>query len=570
MFRTFTLKLAFSVVCAISLLHIHSLEVTAAETLELSSQTQVLEDGKVHEQSGRWIEAINLYEQGLKKWPEDSDIKYHLRVSKIHFGIERRYEDDSFENDLLRQSRGEALSLYESVFSRVQGYYVDRLSPTSFVAHGTESLYYALGNPKFVHRNLPQASPEQIRMLKNKLYEEFWNKPVRDQYSARTMVERVCDLSQQHVGMSYGPVVMEFLFGGCNALDDYSNFLTPDRLEDLYGNIEGEFVGLGIEMKAQLGKGMHLVDVLPGSPAEDGGLRPREFIVGIDGADCRNMSTDEAARLLRGPENSRVRLDIYNPLHDETRQREFVRRPVEVLSIPIARMVDKENGTAYIKMAGFQKGTAQEMDAALARLSNEGMRSLIWDLRDNPGGLLTAAVEVLDRFIGQGVIVETRGRSSDQNWVYRAHHNSQHRTYETLPIVLLVNGNSASASEIVAGAMRDHNRAQIIGRKTYGKWSVQSIYPIGGIPGGGDSKTGLRITTARFYSPNGHTYSKIGIEPNIEVDELPVIAENGGDGSVGEEIVSTFYRGDFDHSYKSDPDIQRGMQELREQLSLRR
>ncbi|QDU80883.1 putative CtpA-like serine protease [Polystyrenella longa] len=557
MFRMNTLKLALSLFCAISMMHAYSWRVTAAETVELTSQSKVLQDGKSHELSGRWIEAIDLYEKGLKKWPEDADLKYHLRISKIQFGIERRYEDDSFDQDLVKQSRSDALSLYDSVFTRVQGFYVDRLSPTSYVAHGTESLYYALSNKKFVEQNLPRATPEQIRSVKNTLYQEYWNKPVRDQYSARLIIEQVCDLVRQQLQMSHGPVVMEFLFGGCNALDDYSNFLTPDRLEDLYGNIEGQFVGLGIEMKAELGKGMHLVDVLPGSPAEAGGLIPEEFIVGIDGVNCRDMSTDEAARLLRGPENSRVRLDIFDELHDNIRQREFIRRPVDVHSVTIAKIVDADNGTGYIKMTGFQKGTAQEMDEALVSLTNQGMRSLIWDLRGNPGGLLTAAVEVLDRFIDQGVIVETRGRSSDQNWVYRAHHNSQHRTYENLPLVLLVDGNSASASEIVAGALRDHNRGQIIGRKTYGKWSVQSIYPIGGIPGQANSKTGLRITTARFFSPNGNTYSKIGVEPNIEVAE-------------SEEVVTSFYRGAFDEKYKSDPDIKRGMQELREHLSLRK
>ncbi|MCA9039569.1 MAG: PDZ domain-containing protein, partial [Planctomycetaceae bacterium] len=369
MFRTPILKLTLAFFCALNLLHFSTERVSAADTLELNNQAQVLQDGKTHEQSGRWIEAIDLYEHALKKWPEDSDLKYHLRISKIHYGIERRYEDDSFEGDLLKQSRSQSLTLYESVFSRVQGYYVDRLSPTSFVAHGTESLYYALSNQKFITQNAPHATPEQIRSVKNTLYEQYWNKPVRDQYTARIIIERVCDLVGQELRLPHGPVVMEYLFGGCNALDDYSNFLTPDRLEDLYGNIEGQFVGLGIEMKAELGKGMHLVDVLPGSPAEEGGLVPEEYIVAIDGVDCRDMSTDEAARLLRGPMNSRVRLKINNSLHEQTRIKEFTRRPVDVKSITIAKIVDPDNGTGYIKMTGFQKGTAEEMDQALDSLT---------------------------------------------------------------------------------------------------------------------------------------------------------------------------------------------------------
>jgi len=217
--------------------------------------------------------------------------------------------------------------------------------------------------------------PERVSTLRKKLREEYWNKPVANQTAAHQLVEQICNLSYSTAGLKSSSVIMEYVFGGCNALDDYSSYMTPDKLGDLYSNIEGEFVGLGIEMKAEEGKGMLLVNVLSGSPAEEGGMSPGEHIVGIGGVDCRDMSTDEAARLLRGVAESRVRLKLF--ARDGNRQREttFVRRAVLVKSIPVIKMVDTQNGVGYIQMTGFQRSSATELDVALTTLRRQGMRS---------------------------------------------------------------------------------------------------------------------------------------------------------------------------------------------------
>ena len=187
------------------------------------------------------------------------------------------------------------------------------MSATSFVAHGTESLYIALGDEKFLNRNLRGVERERIAKVRRILRERFWNRPVADYSVARDTVSEVCDLATAELGLSDTAVVLEYVFGGCNCLDEYSNFLTPDRLTDLHGNINGEFVGLGIEMKGESGKGMFLVNVLPESPAEQGGLHPGDYITRIDGTNCLEMTTDEAAKLLRGPQGSRVSLVVQNP-----------------------------------------------------------------------------------------------------------------------------------------------------------------------------------------------------------------------------------------------------------------
>jgi carboxyl-terminal processing protease len=437
------------------------------------------------------------------------------------------------------------LDLFDEVLDQIGAYYVEPISATSFVAHGTESLYLALANDRFVQRHARRADPESIARMRKLLRDQYWNKPLAQRAQARQVVSRVCDIARSEVGVSDTAVIMEYVFGGCNVLDDYSGYLTPDRLSDLYGNIEGEFVGLGIEMKADEGKGMLLVKVLPGSPASEGGLRRGEHIVVIDGRDCRKMSTDDAARFLRGPSGSTVALEIEGTADGRIRNGMFVRRAVHVKSIPVAQIIDRERGIAYIQMTGFQKSSPSELDEALRNLHRQGMRALIWDLRENPGGLLTAAWEVADRFIDEGAIVSTRGRTSDQNLSYPAR---QSGTWK-MPLVLLVDGDSASASEIIAGAVRDHHRATIVGRQTFGKWSVQSIFPL-------RNATGLRLTTAKFYSPNGQNYGKIGVEPDVLV-EVP-------------KEHATYYRGPEDpDDLAGDNDIRKAVEILGAQISRR-
>lgn len=505
---------------------------------------EAVRSGVYLEQTRQWLNAIEHYENALETFAESRELKYGLRRAKIHFAIERRYADRSFETRLVSRTRQEALQLLDDLLRHVQSSYVDSVSETSFIAHGTESLYLALANEKFLSRNAPNASRDRIQQVRQILRQDYWNRPIQPPETARSVVSTVCDLIRRDLDIRDGAVIMEYVFGGCNALDDYSSYLTPDRLEDLYGNIEGEFVGLGIEMKSELGKGLLMVNVLPDSPAEEGGILPGDHIVGINGIDCRSMSTDEAARLLRGPSGSQVQLQIDSPDSEETREGTFSRRAVQVKSIPVAEIIDEDAGIGYIQLTGFQKTSAQELDAALASLNQRGMRALIWDVRGNPGGLLTAAVEVLDRFIPEGVLVSTRGRTRDQNWSYSAHRSG---TWD-IPLVLLIDGDSASASEIVAGAVGDHRRGVIVGRKSYGKWSVQSIFPV-------RDATGLRLTTAKFYSPKGRTLSKIGVRPDIVVERT------------NDQL--TAYRGTVKQRLAADADVLKGLEVLQSRLTQR-
>lgn len=513
-----------------------------ADVSTYQTARQALGHGETLEAGRQWVDAIRLYEAALEKFPEDEGLTYALRRTRVHFGIDRRYADSSFEKQMLAMSRSESLDLFEDVLSRVQSEYVDRISATRFVAHGTESFYMALGNSQFLAKHFESRDRSGIEGVRQTLIQSYWNRPVGSRAEARMIVSEVCDVAGQQLGLSGSVVVMEYLFGGCNALDDYSNFLTPDRYNDLFGSIQGEFVGIGIEMEAEKGRGMHLVNVLLDSPAEAGGLRPGDHIVEIDGTDIRDYTTDEAAQLLRGVRGSKVQLRYEDP-EGRISSSMLTRRPVQIKSVTRAMILDDQTKVGYIRMTGFQNTTEEEMETALRQLERQGMKSLIWDLRGNPGGLLDTAAAVIDRFIDEGVLVSTEGRSYDQNQVFRA------RTYNTrrMPLVLLVDEDSASASEIVAGAIKDHGRGKIVGRKTYGKWSVQSIMHL---PGG----TGLKLTTAKFFSPNHKNYAGKG----LQVDEY---VSNEG------MARSAMYRGRTSSEIILDPDVARGMELLEQRFS---
>lgn len=499
---------------------------------ELVDVQTAVRDGTQLEEQDNWKDAVDLYKKALKQWPDQEPLSRGLRRSQFQFSVSRRYSDNSFLQTLKPMSRDAALALYDDVLTNVQTYYVDPINTTSIVAHGTESLWLALGNTRFVEENLFGASSDRIQRLRRDIYERYWNKDVAGHTGARQLVSEVCELCQKSVGLEPGPVVMEYVFGACNCLDDYSNVLSPGKKQDLFGNIKGEFVGIGIVMEGDLGKGMKLSQVLPESPAAEAGLRRGDYIIGIDGKDCRMMSTEEAAGLLSGRAGSRVGLEI-SRRDANTFTATCTRREVKVKSIPVYKIIDSTHGIGYIQMTGFQQSTVVEMDQALADLNRQGMRSLIWDLRENPGGLLTAAIEVLDRFIEDGVIVSTRGRASDQNMTYTAHRPGTWRT----PLVLLIDENSASASEIVAGAVRDHQRGIIVGRTSFGKWSVQSIF---------DARysTALRLTTAKFYSPRGNTWGKVGLQPDV-------VVQNGPEARLLGEV-------DIEH----DPDVREALRQL--------
>jgi carboxyl-terminal processing protease len=465
----------------------------------------VLERGLDLERSRDWTAAIETYHDAVERWPSRTDFSRRLRLCEIHYKLNRRYSDSSFRNILLRLPQDQAVDVYDEVLERIQTSYVDPVPFEPLVRHGLDNLEVALRDPIFVKTNAPAATPERVSALRENFKRVRSTLVIPDRASAVRVVLSSCETAQQAIGLASTPVLLEFTCGACDALDDFTSYLTPDKLDDLYAMIDGNFVGLGVELKIEK-DGLRLVGVIRGGPAWDAGLKSGELIVAINGHAIKGLSLDEAANRLQGTEGTTVEIQLQGR-DGMKRTHQLVRRHVDVESVSGVKLLDPTLGIGYIQLSGFQKTSTEEIDRALATLSNQGMQALVLDLRGNPGGLLNVAVEIAERFIDEGLVVTTRGRAHGQSQSLATRGQARWR----LPMYVLVDRDSASASEILAGALQDHGRATIIGARTYGKGSVQSIFSLRSAP------AGLKLTTAKFYSPRNRPYSEQGVQPDVPI-----------------------------------------------------
>ncbi len=459
------------------------------------------------ERRHNWAAAMQVYRDAKLKWPSRVEFGQRFRLCEMHQRLARRYQDQSFRNVLLRLDREKAFDLFDELVERIESHYVDAISLERGICRGFDNLEVALRDPKFTFltTNAPSAAPDRVAWLREQLRARRQRLVVPDREAARAQVLAACDLARQALNIPPAAVVLEFVFGACDVLDDYTAYLTPDKLDDMFAMIDGNFVGLGVELKLDE-QGLRLVGVIRGGPASDAGLKAGDRIVAVGGTPVRGLGLDEAAGRLQGTEGTQIEISVLRQ-NATTQVFRLVRRHVEVESVAQARIVEKFAGVGYIQLTGFQKTSAEELDRAMARLKRQGMRYLVLDLRGNPGGLLNVAVEIADRFVDQGVIVSTRGRAPGQTQVFRAKPDKPY----TMPVAILVDRDSASASEILAGALQELGRAVVIGDRSYGKGSVQSIFELRSAP------AGLKLTTAKFYSPTNRPYSEQGVTPDMPV-----------------------------------------------------
>jgi len=465
----------------------------------------VLRRGADLEAERKWGDALTHYEDALRDAPNDAQLQERHDFAKIHYDLGRRYHDASFRRNLLALRPADALDSYSEVLLKIDSHYVSDVDWQHLVDFGTRCVQVALDENCFAEVHLRGIGADRVRMFRQHFDALIHSQTVRTRQDARAAVAAVGSLAQRDLGISATPFVLEYLCGAVDSLDPYSAFLTSDQLRDVYAQIDGNFVGLGIELKADA-ESLLIVNVISGSPAQKAGIRPGDHILAVGPKSTHGISTDEAASLLQGPENSVVELTVATG--DAGPRRLAVRREhVEVPCIEQVKIVDEANGVGYLKLCSFQRNTVRELDSALWSLHRQGMRSLVIDLRGNPGGLLTASVDAADRFVQQGTIVSTRGRNKLEDYDYSARQPSTWR----VPLVVLIDSQSASASEIFAAAIRDHRRGTVVGARSYGKGSVQGIFPLS-LAG-----SGVRLTTAKFYSPSGRPISNVGVTPDVVV-----------------------------------------------------
>ncbi|MBW8055359.1 MAG: S41 family peptidase [Nitrospira sp.] len=334
----------------------------------------------------------------------------------------------------------------------------------------------------------------------------------------RTFTEVFSKIKSDYVEDVADKKLLEDAIGGMLAgLDPHSTYLDPEGYKDVRIGTEGQFGGLGIEVTMENGF-VKVVSPIEDTPAARAGLQPGDLIVRLDDQAVKGMSLSDAVKLMRGKPGSDITLTVVREGENMPLKITVTRAVIKIRSVK-SRLL--EPGYGYIRITQFQANTTKNMKTSLSKLEKENggkLKGVVLDLRNNPGGVLNAAVSVSDAFLKKGIIVYTEGRVADSKLTFEAQPD---QVLEGAPLVVLVNGGSASASEIVAGALQDNGRAVIMGTKTFGKGSVQTIMPM-------SNGAALKLTTARYFTPSGRSIQATGIEPDI-VTEQAKLTRNKSD-----------------------------------------
>ena len=464
-----------------------------------------LAEGKRLEQENRWQEAILHYEKAIKKDTRLKDCSERLQICRVHYDVTRRYSDRSFMQTVDSSTPTDALKVLTEVLAKLDVYYVEQVDYYKLALHGTAFLEVALMEQDFLGKHLKNADAANVEQFRKNIHKSVFGRKIQNAEELKATVAFVANMASQQIGLMPAAVIYEYIAGSVGLLDPYSALLTPGEYREVMSQIEGNLIGLGVELWAE-GNELRIVDVFRGGPAQLAGIAANQFITNVDGSSVQLIGAKKAADMLRGSEGSCVRLVLRNT-DDSMVEVNVTRRKVEVPSVSVIEMA--EPGVGYVRITNFQKTTAGEVTRAMLDLSREGMRSLIIDLRRNPGGLLDSAVELADYFITRGLIVSTKGRNGQENHNFTA---TALGTWD-IPLVVLIDGDSASASEIFAGAIHDHDRGTIVGQTSYGKGSVQGVFH------NDHGNGGLRLTVSKFFSPKGTPISSRGVQPHVVVEE---------------------------------------------------
>ncbi|MBU0505657.1 MAG: S41 family peptidase [bacterium] len=326
---------------------------------------------------------------------------------------------------------------------------------------------------------------------------------------------RVLDIvDQYYVEEADEETLMEGAIGGMlNSLDPHTLYLSPEDFKAFSSDTRGRFGGVGIEVSVRDGM-LTVISPLEGTPAWDAGIRAGDKIIAIDGNATKRMTLSQAVKLMRGSIGRKITLTLWREGKKKTKTISLVRR---LIHVPAIKTEDLGDGYVLLRINTFQEGVAKNLKKSLDDFikANKKIKGLILDLRDNPGGLLSEAVRISDFFLNDGVIVSTKGRFKDAE-IKKAHSLG---TYPDFPMIVLINEGSASASEIVAGALGDHRRAKLVGTKSYGKGSVQTLVNL-------DNGGAVKITIAHYFTPKNHMIDGKGINPDVNLDTKGYIRKN--------------------------------------------
>ncbi len=295
------------------------------------------------------------------------------------------------------------------------------------------------------------------------------------------------------------------LKGMIESLDDpHSSYFTKKEMKEFQEDIKGKYVGVGMVIQKKVNEPLIVVSPIEDGPAYKAGIKPRDKITEINGKSVYSLTSEESVKKLKGKKDTTVKVTVFREINNTTKEFELKREEIELKYVKHKML---EDNLGYLRLTQFGTDVNKDLEKALDDLKNKGMKALIFDLRSNPGGELTQAIKVASLFLEKGKVVSTRPKKGEEIFYSR-----EGKYFGSFPLVILINGGSASASEIVAGALKDHKRAILVGEKSFGKGSVQTLLPL---PDG----DGIKITTAKYYTPKGIYINGTGIEPDVQVED---------------------------------------------------
>jgi carboxyl-terminal processing protease len=493
--------------------------------ITLTTRDKERHDAFLAEQRQDWFAAAASYENLLRKNRDDVELRAAFVRSLRHLHLARRHRDPSYETVVQQMSPSQALDIYQKVLLLVPSVYIDqvRTGIPDLFASGVQELLYALEDATFVRLYLPGATGtdafKEFRARLTKLRDHRPGPTTRQQ--ARDQVFGVGQMAQDlDLPISKAflvAVAFEMAAGACNALDEYTLFLTPGSAANEALGIDAP-VGVGFEVVA-MGDQHFISRVFPNTEAMELKLSPQDRLVRINGQLVAGLSGEAVATLLRGAVGTTVEIEV-QPFNQEGIQKVRLLRQAFVIPSVEHRILDAMDMPAmepigYLRISSFQHSTVQEVREALGQLQTAGARGVILDLRGNGGGLFQSAISVAELFLPEGqVIVRGEGPLPQFNKLFPAPLGNP----LTLPLAVLIDGDTASAAEVVVGALKDQNRARLFGQPTFGKGLIQCIIPVTKPGPAGHIATALKITVARFFTPGKQPVNLQGIAPHDVLD----------------------------------------------------
>ena len=441
---------------------------------------------------------------GTDRKPAAEPDRQPPRQSTLAEKIRYRYSDPRVLRLLNQLTPQSAVTLYIEVAQMIDTRHIKPSTYAQRVDAAFEHLDLALNTTSFQQAVRLRADDQSMGRLKDSLAQLRDRITVRNLDDAVAILNHVQDLVERNVSLSPGAVGLEFVHAELDTLDQYLSLIPPEKAGGPSVGLKDNVVGIGVEVEPHA-EGLKVLKVLPGGPAAEVQMRRGDVLTAIDRQPLKGLELNQAVDHILGHPGTSLKLNLLRSGRkgDVT----LVRRRIAVHAVA-SRMVDDAKKVGYIKLDTFSESCVKELDDALMSLHKDGMKSLILDLRGNPGGLLTAAISISDRFLPTGTIVSTKGRNPSDNTREEANYG---QTWK-VPLVILIDRNSASASEILAAAIQENGRGLVIGERSYGKGTVQTLFPLQSAP------AGLRLTTAKFYSPEGREMAGAGVTPDLKVD----------------------------------------------------